>query len=166
MLIPGCLSCDILSGKQTEPGGVIFEDEYWHIGTAVDSPAVWRGFLIIKLKRHCEQLADLTPEEALVLGSLIQSTCSALMSVLKPAKINVCSYGDGVRHIHFWVLPRPAAIRPGIHSVLVNLDMRKVLTRYLGVKKWIVSESEVSRIAKQVRKHLLIGSRKWVMVIK
>jgi diadenosine tetraphosphate (Ap4A) HIT family hydrolase len=85
MLVPGCVSCDIVSGRRIEPGGVIYENEYWHVGTAITSPVVWRGFLIIKLKRHCEHLAELTPQEAATLGPVIRSTCSALMQVLHPA---------------------------------------------------------------------------------
>ena len=154
MLLSGCVSCDIVAGKRIEPGGVIYENHYWHIGMAAGLPVVWRGFLIIKLKRHCEHLAELSSEEALALGPVIQSACSALTEVLKPAKIYVCSYGDGIKHVHFWVLPRPSTMRSGMHSVIFNLDMRTTLTRLLGVKKWIVSDSEVSAIAKQVREYL------------
>jgi diadenosine tetraphosphate (Ap4A) HIT family hydrolase len=154
MFVPGCMSCDIVSGKRVEPGGVIYENDYWHIGTMESSPVVWRGFLCIKLKRHCEQLADLSPEEALTLGPVIQSTCSALTEVVKPAKVYVCSFGDGVRHVHWWVLPRSPDMRPGMHPVIFNLDMRATLTRLLGVKKWIVSDEDVKEIAKQVRECL------------
>jgi diadenosine tetraphosphate (Ap4A) HIT family hydrolase len=154
MLIPGCVSCEIVAGKRVEPGGVIYENEYWHVGTMGGLPVVWRGFLCIKLKRHCEQLADLTPEEALALGPVIQSTCLALEEVLKPAKVYVCSFGEGVRHIHWWVLPRPPDMRPGMHPVIFNLDLRNTLTRYLGIKKWIVSETEVAEIAQRVRERL------------
>jgi diadenosine tetraphosphate (Ap4A) HIT family hydrolase len=154
MMIPGCLSCDIVAGKRVEPGGVIYENAYWHVGTMGDPPVVWRGFLAIKLKRHCEQLAELTPEEATALGPLIKSTCSALAEVLKPAKVYVCSFGEGVKHVHWWVLPRPAGMRPGMHPVIFNLDMRTALTRFLGFKKWIVSEAEVAAIARQLRECL------------
>ena len=154
MLLPGCVSCDIVAGKRIEPGGTIYENDSWHVGTAIGFPVVWPGFLIIKLKRHCEHLAELSPEEASTFGPLIQSTCSALNDVLEPAKIYVCSYGDGVKHVHFWVLPRPSTMRPGMHSVMFNLDVRTTLTRLLGIKKWIVSDSDVSIIAQQVREHL------------
>ena len=40
--------------------------------------------MIIKLKRHCEHLAELTPEEAASLGPVLQSTCAALTKVLQP----------------------------------------------------------------------------------
>jgi diadenosine tetraphosphate (Ap4A) HIT family hydrolase len=154
MLVPGCVSCDIVAGKRVEPGGVIYENDYWHIGTMGISPVVWRGFLSIILKRHCEHLAELSPEEALSLGPVIQSTCSALTEVLKPAKIHVCSFGDGVKHVHWWVLPRPSDMRPGMHPVIFNLDMRTTLTRLFGIKKWIVSDDDVAEMAKQVQEFL------------
>jgi ATP adenylyltransferase len=116
MLVPGCMSCDILAGKRTSPGGVIYEDEYWHVDSVI-GPVFWRGFLIVKLKRHCEHLAELTPDEASALGPIIQTACSALTELLDPAKVYVCSFGDGVKHIHFWVLPCPREMRPGLHWV-------------------------------------------------
>ena len=148
--ISRCLSCDIVTGKQVEPGGVIYENTYWHVGSAV-GPAVWRGFLIIKLKRHCEHLAELTPDEAAVLGPVMRTTCLALTEVLGPAKVYVCSFGDGVKHVHFWALPRPAEMRPGMHPVMFNLDMRLTLTRLLGIKKWVISDEEVSFTADKLR---------------
>ncbi len=153
MLVPGCLSCDIVAGRRTTPGGVIYEDDCWHVDSVI-GPEIWRGFLIIKLKRHCEHLAELTQEEAAALGPIVQATCSAVTEVLKPAKVYVCSFGDGVRHIHFWVLPRPREMRPGMKWVMLNLSVRTLLTRRFGVKRWLVSDEEVEDIAGHLREHL------------
>ena len=149
MLIPGCMSCDILAGRVTEPGGVIYEDEYWHVGSMVH-PVFWPGFLVVKLKRHCEHLFELAPEEAVALGPMLQVTCSAVASVLEPAKVYVCSFGDGVKHIHFWILPRPSGMRPGMHCVMLNLDIRAALTR-LGVKRWLVRDAELISLTEHIR---------------
>ena len=143
------MSCDILAGRRTEPGGVIYEDEYWHVGSMV-RPVFWPGFLIVKLKRHCEHLAELTPEEAATLGPVLQMTCSAVAGVLKPAKVYVCSFGDGVKHIHFWILPRPRGMRPGMHWAMLNLDIRAALTR-LGVKRWLANDVEMVSLAGRIR---------------
>ena len=152
MLIPGCMSCDILSGRRTEPGGVIYENEYWHVGSMV-RPVFWPGFLIAKLKRHCEHLSELTSEEAAALGPMLQVTCQGLACVLEPAKVYVCSFGDGVKHIHFWILPRPPGMRPGMHWVMLNLDVRATLTR-LGVKRWLVSDAEMASLAERIRSQI------------
>lgn len=148
--VPGCLSCDLLAGRRTEPGGTIYEDEHWHVASMV-APVYWRGFLSLKLKRHCEHIADLTPAEAASLGPVLQATCQALTRVLKPAKVYVCSFGEGVKHIHFWVLPRPPEMRPGMHPVFLQLDVRAFLTRRLGVKRWLIGDEEVAELANQLR---------------
>lgn len=146
----GCVSCDDLAGHRPEPGGVIYENAHWHVGSVV-APVVWRGFLIIKAKRHCEHLAELTPEEAASLGPVVRATCAALTELLRPAKVYVCSFGDGVKHVHFWVLPRPPDMRPGMHPVMRNLDVRLALTRLLGIKRWVVPDGEVARYAERLR---------------
>jgi diadenosine tetraphosphate (Ap4A) HIT family hydrolase len=56
-------------------------------------------------------MAELTPQEAAALGCVIQTTCLAVMEVLQPAKVFVCSFGDRVKHVHFWVLPRPRGMQ-------------------------------------------------------
>jgi len=109
------------------------------------------GFLVIKLKRHCEHLAELTPEEAAVLGPVMRTTCLALTEVLRTAKVYVCSFGDGVKHVHFWALPRPPEMRPGMHPVMFNLDLRLTLTRLFGIKKWVISDEEVRYTADKLR---------------
>jgi diadenosine tetraphosphate (Ap4A) HIT family hydrolase len=153
MLVPGCTSCDILAGKITPPGGTIYENEFWHVDSVL-SPVVWPGFTIIKLKRHCEHLAELTPQEAAALGPVIQATCAALKAVLKPAKVYVCSFGDGVKHVHLWVLPRPPDMRPGMHSVMLSLDMRTTLTRWFGARRWVLGDEKVADVADQVREQI------------
>jgi diadenosine tetraphosphate (Ap4A) HIT family hydrolase len=152
-LVPGCLSCDIVAGRILQPGGTIYEDEFWNVGSILP-PVVWRGFMIIKLKRHCEHLSELTPREAAALGAVIQAASLAVMDVLQPARVFVCSFGDGVRHVHFWVLPRPSHIPSGMHPVIFHLDMRTSLTRWLGIKRWVVPDSEVEQIASQVRERM------------
>ena len=154
-LIPGCMSCDVLAGRRSEPGGVIYEDAYWHVGSMV-RPVFWPGFLVVKLKRHCEQLSELTPEEAAALGPVLQRTCQAVARVLAPAKVYVCSFGDGVKHIHFWILPRPPGMRPGMHWVMLHLDVRATLTR-LGVKRWLVSDAEMIALAERIRSQISQG---------
>ena len=99
------MACDVLTGKRQAPGGVIYEDDYWRVDHCL-SPVLLLGFLIIKTKRHCEQLAELTPEEGAALGPIIHNTCLVVSQILQPAKVYVCSFGEAVKHIHFYVIPR------------------------------------------------------------
>ena len=58
-----CLPCDILEGRIAPPGGVIHEAEHWVVDHSI-SPVRLKGWLIIKPKRHCEHIAELTEKAA------------------------------------------------------------------------------------------------------
>ncbi|MCX7594519.1 MAG: hypothetical protein N2235_12290 [Fischerella sp.] len=77
MLKEECLACSVLAGKLQAPGDTIYEDDYWIVEHSL-SPVLVSNYLIIKLKRHCEHLAELTPAGATALGEIVQKTCLAL----------------------------------------------------------------------------------------
>lgn len=154
MLVEDCLSCNLLAGKLKAPGGVIYEDNYWIVEHSL-SPILLRGYLIIKLKRHCEHLAELTPEEAIALGTVIQKTCFAISRVINPAKIHVSSWGEQVKHIHFHVIPRTSDLPVGVLKLLIYLRRKKLLNK-LGLSKW-VSEEEAAEVAAQLRQEFENG---------
>lgn len=146
VLVDGCLACNVLAGKVKAPGGVIYEDDYWIVEHSL-VPVLVSGYLIIKLKRHCENLADLTPQEANALGSIIRKTCLALSRVRKPAKIHVCSWGEQVQHIHFHVIPRAWDMPVGNLKLLIYLRFKKLLNQ-LGFGKWVSLETAADVAAK------------------
>ncbi|MBD2167951.1 HIT family protein [Calothrix membranacea FACHB-236] len=146
MIIDGCLACHVLSGKIKAPGGAIYEDNYWIVEHSL-SPVLLSGYLIIKLKRHCENLADLTLEEANALGPIIQKTCLALSRLMKPAKIHVCSWGEEVKHIHFHVIPRNEDMPVGNLKLLIYLRVKKLFNQ-LGFSKWVSTEAAAEMAAK------------------
>lgn len=141
MLVDGCLACDVLAGKVTPPGGVIYDDQHWRVDHST-SPVLLPGFLIIKPRRHVEHIALLTAEEMAAFGPLLRNTCRALAHVLHPAKIYVSSFGEAVSHIHFYILPRtPKMPASGI----------EVLDRLFREKPWAASDEDAAAIADQVR---------------
>ena len=103
----GCMACDANAGRLTAPGGVIYEDDLWRVEHAL-SPALLRGWLIVKPRRHVEHLADLTLDEASALGPLVQRVSGALQRALAAERVYVCSFGELVNHVHLYVLPRYA----------------------------------------------------------
>ncbi len=66
--------------------------------------AAGQGF--IALKRHCEHLGELSPEEVAALGPVIQRTARALDQALHPVRVHFGLYAEGVHHLHLHVLPR------------------------------------------------------------
>jgi len=94
-----------VAGDIAAPGGVILDDGRWfvshHTGRFTDP-----GELIIKTRRHCESLGELTREEAEALGPILHSATLALEQVTAAERIYAVSFNERIRHLHFLLLPR------------------------------------------------------------
>ena len=140
-----CLSCEIISGSVNTPGGIIYQDEVWML-THSTSPngAPLKGMLILQPKRHCTHLADLQPEEVRNLGPFLQKTCKAVSDILHPEKTYACSFGEGVKHIHFMIIPRMQGMPIGA----------ELLKQVLEEHKWECSFEEAADVANKARNNL------------
>lgn len=128
---PSCRICDQVAGRIPVPGGFIYDDGLWvvshHPGIHTDP-----GELLVKARRHCETLAELTAEEAAALGPVLRSAVAAVERVIAPERTYVASYNESARHVHFFVLPRTRALPAG--HVLSDIWRRgRMLLRRLGV---------------------------------
>lgn len=141
----GCTACDVLAGRLAAPGGTIYEDEYWMLDHSV-SPVLLRGFLILKPKRHVEQIADLTPAEMAAFGPLLGHACRALQAVTGAEKVYVASFGEAVRHIHFYLIPRTPAMPASGPRLIAQL---------FGERTWACADAEAAEVAARVRAALL-----------
>jgi len=107
-----CPMCDEVRGRVIPPGGVIFDAGHWivahHPGGFTDP-----GELIVKARRHCESMAELTAAEAAALGPVLQAAVAAIERVVRPPRVYVASYGERVRHLHFLLLPRTQRLPAG-----------------------------------------------------
>jgi diadenosine tetraphosphate (Ap4A) HIT family hydrolase len=110
-----------VAGQIATPGGVIFDDGLWSV-THHRSPYTDPGELIVKCRRHCESLAELTAAEAAALGPVLRSAVRVVERIVAPERVYAASYGERVRHVHFFVLPRTAALPSG--HVLSDLYRR------------------------------------------
>jgi len=128
-----CSVCAEVAGRITAPGGVVYRNEWWevahHTGLQTDP-----GELIVKLRRHAESLAELTPAEAAALGPVLRSAVAAVERVVRPERVYVASYGERVRHVHFFLLPRTTSLPAG--HVTSDLYRRgRTLLRRLGLRR-------------------------------
>lgn len=107
-----CSICVQVAGGIAAPGGPIFDDGLWlvshHTGPHTDP-----GELIVQARRHCESLGDLTETEAAALGPALRAAVAAIERVVRPERTYVASYGERVRHVHFFLLPRTRALPAG-----------------------------------------------------
>lgn len=102
-----CVGCEVVRGSIKTPGGFIYQDEFWTVTHSISlGGAPLKGMLILQPRRHCTHLAELASEEIENLGLLLRETCKAIHEILNPAKIYACSVGEGVKHVHFMMMPR------------------------------------------------------------
>ena len=137
-----CFTCEVNAGKRPTPGGPIYSDRLWVADHGI--PPLVRGYVVLKPRRHVRDLADLTPDEAVGLGSSSQRVTAAIRSALGPERIYVCAFVEAVPHLHFHLLPRYSEMPP-LGPGLVD--------RIFG-GEWAVSDHEAEQAAGLIRGRL------------
>ena len=101
-----CYGCDLSAGAARLVGGLIGETPHWRVEHCQGPLGI--GTLIVKPKRHCLHVWDLTRAESLELGPLLQLSASVVRALTNPDQVYVClwSYaGWQPVHIHFVIQP-------------------------------------------------------------
>ena len=145
----GCLACDVTAGRITPPGGTILEEGGWLLEHAI-SPVPLKGWLILKPKRHVEHLAALNDIEARELGPLIQKVSNAIMKALEPERVYLASFGEVVKHVHFYFVPRYPDMPPSGPDILARMGS--------GNSPWACDDETAADAASRVRAELLKGT--------
>ena len=142
-----CLGCEIVAGRIKTPGGLIYQDGFWTVTHSIYSNgAPLAGMLILQPKRHCTQLANLAPEEIKDFGLILRDTCKAIDDILHPVKTYACSVGEGVKHVHFMIIPR-------MDGMPIGAELFK---QVIEEHKWVCSFDEAADLA--IRVHGLLDS--------
>jgi len=142
----GCFTCEVNAGQRQPPGGTIYEDDFWLADHG--TPALVRGYIVFKPKRHVEDVADLLPDETGTFGIALQRLLGAMRTALKPERVYVCAFAETVRHVHYHLLPRYAGM-PGLGPSLLEP---------LFAERWRCSAEEAEDAARRVRSALAEAS--------
>ncbi len=126
-----CSVCAELAGTIPAPGGVVFQDVWWEVAHHT-GPWTDPGELIVKARRHVESIAGLTVSESAALGPVLRAAVSAVERVIRPERVYVASYGERVRHVHFFLLPRTGSLPAG-HVVSDVFRRGRSLLRQLSI---------------------------------
>ncbi|MFT3891110.1 MAG: HIT family protein [Anaerolineales bacterium] len=126
----------------------MFEDQYWMVVLRAN-PVRFPCLPLLILKRHCEDMAELSSEESAALGQLMQLTSQVLNKVLQPAKVHFGIYAEDVKHIHVHVFPRMPKMPAGnIPNLWLNQWFG--FLNAIGLKK-SYSNEVVASYAEQLR---------------
>jgi diadenosine tetraphosphate (Ap4A) HIT family hydrolase len=143
-----CRACAEIAGELSAPGDVILDDGLWFVSHHT-GPYTDPGELIVKTRRHCESLAELTPAEAAALGPLLRAAVRALEGVVAAERVYAVSFNERLRHMHFLLLPRTSDMPRG--HVISDLYRRaRSLLRRLGLARNPTASAR-AEAAKRVR---------------
>ena len=110
-----CLVCRKHRGKVNVPGGVIYENNLIYISHAQlwgEEKEHYLGHVFVETKRHVAEVADLTEEEAQIIGVYTSRVAKALLHTENMEHVYTFFIGDGVPHVHYHVIGRyPGAPR-------------------------------------------------------
>lgn len=146
----GCLACDVTARRISPPGGTIHEEGGWLLEHAL-SPVPLRGWLILKPKRHVEHLAALNEDEAQAMGPLIAKVSQAMMKALRPERVYLCSFGEVVKHVHLYFVPRYPDMPPAGPGIVMQMGS--------GDSPWACDDTTAADAASRVRAELLRDDR-------
>lgn len=142
----GCAACAEVAGHVQAPGGVIVDDGLWYVSHHT-GPFTDPGELIVKTRRHCESLAELTRAEADALGPILRAGVRALERVVVAERIYAVSFNERIRHVHFLLLPRTAGMPRG-HVISDLYRKARNLLRKVGVLRNPTAEARAGAAAR------------------
>lgn len=120
----GCLPCDLHSGRQDLPGGVIHSTSRWHVSHCIGPLGL--GSLIVLPQRHVVHVWDLNEVEQSELGPLLARTADVVRELCAPHQVYVCLWshaGGQPGHIHFVVQPAPRPEPDGPKGPALQMQM-------------------------------------------
>ena len=105
-----CYSCLSNTGEnRISPGMPIYEGNYWIVEHAYPSGLL--GWIVIVLKRHCEELHNLEKDEWKELSEIQYRLLKSLKKELDISKEYIACFAEieGFKHIHLHVIPKTNA---------------------------------------------------------
>lgn len=104
-----CYICRKHRAEVRAPGGPIYQDDLVfasHAAIPEGQQTTYLGAVLIEPKRHIPGLADLSDQEAGVVGLLIARVSRALALVSQAEHIYLFVLGHHSDHLHIWLVPR------------------------------------------------------------
>jgi diadenosine tetraphosphate (Ap4A) HIT family hydrolase len=115
--LDGCFSCEQNARLDELPAReLIAADALWRVAHAFGTTVP--GWLVLLPLRHVTSIAELTDDEAAVLGMWQVRLAKALEAVTGCAKTYVAQFAEaeGFAHVHFHIVPRMAGLVPELRG--------------------------------------------------
>jgi len=99
-----CLTCDIMQGKISPVGGIIYQDDDVILHHCIDINIP--GYLVLSPVRHVEYYNDLNKIEILQMSIVMKLAIMALKRNDAVEKVYVANFGEETSHFHMHIFPR------------------------------------------------------------
>lgn len=106
-----CMPCKL---QEVDEAAVVYRDDTW--GCEVANGYEVPGWYILRLRRHAEGWAGLTPQEAAEFGVVSQRIATAIQKATGAPTVYFMSFGENYPHFHFVVIARPIDLDPAFKS--------------------------------------------------
>lgn len=107
------MQCDLC---ENVGGELLFQNTRLRVVAVTGADAAYKGFCRVIWNEHVKEMADLARDDKNDLMDAVYRVEAALISALRPAKMNLASLGNMTPHLHWHVIPRfqddPAYPRP------------------------------------------------------
>ena len=146
-----CKTCELIARRNAGIAPLwdhIHRTPYWDVVHSYNTALP--GWLVLVVRRHIEAIDELTEEEAIELGKLLQRVSLAIKQIIGCLKTYVIQFAEMAEHphVHFHVVPR-------MPDQPQNRRATEVF-KYLGVSdKERVNEEVMNEIALKVQQFLL-----------
>ncbi|GAA1275343.1 hypothetical protein GCM10009665_73200 [Kitasatospora nipponensis] len=97
-------TCHVCLRDPADPE-VLWQDEHWLVTAPVEPGGLPVEAMLYPRGHH--DLADLPPERSAELGPLLQRLERAVTALGGIGRVHFNRWGDGAKHLHVWVIPRP-----------------------------------------------------------
>ena len=146
-----CKTCELIARRDAgiaPPWDSIHRTRFWDVVHSYNTALP--GWLVLVARRHIEAIDELTDEEALELGVLLQRVSLALKEVTGCLKTYVIQFAELAEHphVHFHIVPRMA-------DQPENRRGTKIFEYLSASEEERVSEERMNEIAVKVQKILL-----------
>jgi diadenosine tetraphosphate (Ap4A) HIT family hydrolase len=98
---PSVSSCDLCDSAGGQP---LWQDELCRVVLVEDRD--YPGFCRVILNRHVSEMTDLDAATRQRLMRVVFAAEQALRELMRPAKINLASFGNVVAHLHWHIIAR------------------------------------------------------------
>lgn len=112
--VEGCVPCAL---EDADADAIVLRDETWscEIPPGLEAP----GWFFLRLRRHAEGWAGLTPGEAAGFGAVSQRVDAAIRAATGVEKVYFMNFGENHPHFHYLVIARPLDLEPAARGAAI-----------------------------------------------